>query len=71
VLIELDPELEELMELIAAAAMRSPAIRAELQELAGLARRQLAEMEELGLIRIVWDTDGAPVAAELLRRVLQ
>jgi hypothetical protein len=65
-----DPELESLMELVAEAALRSPSIYAELMETAELARRRLAELEALGLVRAVWAADGS-VAIELLRRVLQ
>jgi hypothetical protein len=65
-----DPELEELMELIAYAASVSPAIRAELDALAEEADRMFAALEELGRIRVVRDANGTPIAAELLRRAL-
>jgi hypothetical protein len=65
-----DPELEELMELIADAASVSPAIYADLDALAEKAGRMLAELEERGLIRVVRAEDGTPIAAELLDRSL-
>ena len=71
-LIELsdDLELEDLMELIAEAAMVSPFVRAELDRLAAEAERMLAALEQQGRIRIVRDGKGTPIAAELLHRAL-
>ena len=70
-LIELsdDPEFEALIELIADAAIASPAIRAELQELAAWAWRWLDDAQALGLLRVVRTAEGA-CAVELLGRVV-
>jgi hypothetical protein len=53
-----DPEIEDLVQCLADAAVASPAIQAELAELVELAWRDVAEAQALGLIRIRWAEDG-------------
>jgi hypothetical protein len=65
-----DPELDDLVQMLADAAVASPAIQAELAELVELAWRRLAEMQALGLVKIRWGADGRSIAVELLDRVL-
>jgi hypothetical protein len=58
-LIELDdPEIEDLVQCLADAAVASPAIQAELAELVELAWRNVTEAQAVGLIRITWAEDG-------------
>jgi hypothetical protein len=70
-LIELDdPEIEDLVQRLADAAIASPAIQAELAELVELAWRDVAEAQALGLIRITWAEDGTILGIELADVVL-
>jgi hypothetical protein len=65
-----DPTLDDLAQRLAEAAASSPALLAELAEAAELAKSRLAELEAMGLIRVVRAADGT-VSAELLPHVLQ
>jgi hypothetical protein len=64
-----DPECEDYVVALANASLRSPAIGAELRELATAARQLLEQAEHLGFIKLVRDADGH-LSAEILNRVL-
>ena len=65
-----DPEIEDLVQCLADAAVASPTIQAELAELVELAWRHMAEAHALGLIRITWSEDGTILGVELLADVV-
>jgi hypothetical protein len=65
-----DPEMEDLVQCLADAAVASPAIQVELAELVELAWRDVAEAQALGLIRITWAEDGTILGIELAADVV-
>jgi hypothetical protein len=70
-LIELDdPEIEDLVQRLADAAIASPAVQAELAELVELAWRNVAEAQARGLIRITWAEDRTMLGIGLADVVL-